>query len=292
MRRSLLLSIAGLSLASAGCINLLPPQGPPPMRYRDAVFSNVTVTSDLVYGSAVDQLGNTQSLKLDMYEPTGDIATARPAIVWVHGGGFSGGNKTSPELIDESNTFAQEGYLNVSIDYRLAPIGCVGQVTASCIIGIQQAQYDAQAAVRWLRANATKYHVDVNRIAIGGSSAGAITALNVGYSPDDVGTSGNPGQSSAVESVLSLSGARLRGTPDAGDAPALLFHGTADPLVPYAWAVDTRDVAQGAGLVAILTTFEGDGHVPYLQHRQAILDQSTNFMYWTMDLTHAAGGVG
>ena len=288
MRRSLLLVVAAVGLTTTGCIHLLTPPGSGPLRYRDAVFTNVTVTSGISYGSAVDQLGNTQTLKLDMYEPAGDAAPARPVIVWVHGGGFSGGSRTSPELVDESNVFAKQGYVNVSISYRLAPQGCVGTVTASCVIGILHAQYDAQAAVRWLRANAAQYRIDVNRIAMGGSSAGAITALNVGFSPDDVGTSGTPGERSDIRAVLSLSGARLHGTPDPGEPASLLFHGTADPLVPYVWATDTQAAASAAGLVSIVTTWEGDGHVPYLQHRQEILDQSSNFLYWTMDLEHAA----
>jgi hypothetical protein len=41
------------------------------------------------------------------------------------------------------------------------------------------------------------------------------------------------------------------------------------------------------GLQAYLTTFEGAGHVPYTRNRTTILDQTTNFLYWTLDLTHA-----
>ena len=50
---------------------------------------------------------------------------------------------------------------------------------------IQEAAADAQTAVRFLRTNAATYGIDANRIAIGGSSAGAITALNVGYSSSE-----------------------------------------------------------------------------------------------------------
>ena len=282
--RPTLVLTALLALGTAGCIQYVTPPGAAPLRYRDAIFSSVDTTSDIAYGSAVDQNGRTQILKLDLYKAHGDTSTSRPLMIYVHGGGFSGGNKLSPELVDEANTLAKEGYVVVSIDYRLAPIGCVGAVTASCIIGIQHSQYDAQGAVRYMRANAATYGIDPNKIAMGGSSAGAITALNVAYSPDDVGTSGTPGVSSAIQSAVSLSGARLRGVPDPGEAPSLLLHGTADPLVPYAWAQDTQATVSAAGILCTLTTWEGDGHVPYLQHRQEILDQTTNFLYWTLGL--------
>jgi hypothetical protein len=46
--------------------------------------------------------------------------------------------------------------------------------------------------------------------------------------------------------------------------------------------------AEAADLIANLTTFQGAGHVPYTQNRTTILDQTTNFLYWTLDLTNAA----
>ena len=292
MRHRLLgLFLACVSLVAAGCdLNLLTPSGPAPLRYRDEVFTNVTRTNAIVFGSAVDQTGTTVTLRLDKYEPTGDTATARPAIVWVHGGGFSSLNRTSPELVDEATVFAQKGYVGVSIDYRLWSGGCF-PVTAQCVTAIIQAKEDAQAAVRYLRANAAALKVDPNRIAIAGTSAGAITALNVGYGPEDVGNSGNPGFPSTVKAAVALSGAAIATTPNPGEAAALLFHGDADPLVPYQWAVNTVNAANAAGLQVNLTTWPGEGHVPYAQHRQQILDQTRNFLYWTLDLAHAQQNV-
>lgn len=288
MRLRLLPAVVGMVLLLAGCdLHLLRPDGPAPLRYRDEVFTGVTRTNDVAYGNAVDQNGVPTTLRLDVYEPTNDPVEARPAIVWVHGGGFSGGTKTSPELVEQANLFARKGYVNVSITYRLWPGGCF-PITAQCVQAIVDAKHDAQAAVRFLRANADTYGVDPDRIAIAGTSAGAITALNVGYGPEDVGNSGNPGFPSTVRGAVSLSGAAIVTGPNAGEAKALLFHGTADPLVSYQWAVDTVDKAEAADLDVFLTTWEGEGHVPYVAHRAEIHDQTTNFLYWTLDVAHAA----
>jgi acetyl esterase/lipase len=257
-------------------------------RYRDAVFPKVLTKSDIVYGHAVDQNDTRVTLTFDLYEPKGDTVDSRPVVVWVHGGGFSSGDKTSPELVDEATDLAHKGYVNISINYRLAPQGCVGTVGPACLTGIVQAMQDAQTAVRFLRAHAAKYGIDPTRIAIGGSSAGAITALNVGYNEAHPGPGPNQKFSSAVEAVQSLSGAAIGTSPDADGAPAVLFHGTADPLVPYSWAKATVKEAHQAGLVAKLVTFTGDGHVPYLKHRDEIVDKTTTFFYQHLDLAHAA----
>ena len=283
MRRRLILIVAALLvLVAAGCeLPDVTPGGAAPLRYRDPIFSSVDVTSNVTYGSAVNLSGQTITLQLDMYQPTGDTVTARPAIVWVHGGSFTSGSKTSPELVDEANTFAKAGFVNVSINYRLETPGCSGNLS-NCIQAIQEAVADSQTAVRWLRSHATTYRVDPDRIAIGGSSAGAIAALDVGYS-----TSEDP--SARVRAVQSLSGAQLAvGTISAGDAPAIDFHCTTDPLVNYQWAVNTINAAKAAGLDAFLESWNETCHVPYAEHRQQILDQTRNFFYWEMDLSHAA----
>jgi acetyl esterase/lipase len=280
--RRLVPLLAVLAIVLAGCDwPVIAPPGAAPVRYRDQVFNSVTVTSNLTYGSAVNLEGQTILLQLDMYQPSGDTIMARPAIVWLHGGSFCCGDKTSAELVDEATTFSKEGYLNVSINYRLESPGCTGSFS-NCGGAVQEATTDAQTAVQFLRANATTYRIDPNRIAIAGSSAGAIAALNVGYSSAE-----DP--SAKVRAVVSLSGAHLLvGTISPGDAPALDFHCTTDPLVPYSAAVDTINTASAQGLDAFLESWDETCHVPYTEHRQQILDQSRNFLWWEMDLAHAA----
>lgn len=292
MRRVIVgaLSAVLLVVAGAACSPLAPPQGPAPLRYRDDVFTSVTTTEDVTYGSAVDQTGRRVTLLMDVYEPAGDTVTERPAVVWVHGGSFSSGTKESPEIVDEATSLARKGYVTVSISYRLVSGGCPGSDVARCLIAIGHAREDAQTAVRFLRSQASEYGIDTDRIAIGGTSAGAITALNVGYAGENPGPGDHQGFSSSVRAVQSLSGAELNsgGAIDADDAPALLFHGTTDRLVPYAWAQDTVARAQEAGVQVVLRTWEGEGHVPYVQHRAQILDETRNFFYHQLDLADAA----
>jgi hypothetical protein len=179
------------------------PPGAAPLRYRDDVFTGVTVTSNQVYGSAMNLSGQTVTLTFDFYEPTGDAVTLRPLIIWVHGGSFCCGDKTSGELVDEANVFGKKGYVSASINYRLESPGCsAGSPTVQCVQAINEAYQDAQTAVRYFRTNAATWGIDINRIAMGGSSAGAITALNVA-----AGVTENP--TAAIASAVSLSGAKL-----------------------------------------------------------------------------------
>jgi acetyl esterase/lipase len=286
-RPFVLLAASLVAVFAIGC-SLVPPTGPAPLRYRDQVFSAVTKTADVTYATATSrQTGLPVALFADFYRPTGDAVTNRPAVIWVHGGSFKSGTRTSPEIDDEATTFAKKGFVNVSISYRLSPTGCT-VIDAECVNAIIDAQTDAQTAVRWLRSNASTYGVDPNRIAIGGTSAGAITALNVGFNGDNPRPGPLPTVSSRVKAAVSLSGSAVLGGINAGDAPSLLFHGTSDVVVPFVWAQKTSDDAHAVGLESYLIAWPGAGHVPYVQNRTQILDLTTNFLYSTLGLATAA----
>ncbi len=274
----------------AGC-SVPPPEGNAPLRYRDLVFANVNVTRDLSYGRAPDNAGNPVDLKLDLYQPAGDTVARRPAMVFVHGGGFITGDKASGESF--VRPFVQRGYVAVSINYRLlAPPGCAGvpDPAPACLTAATEAQHDAQAAVRWLRANAATYRIDPERIAMAGNSAGAITSLLAGWRSEDPGSSGNPGRSSAIRAAVSIAG----GTPTneaitAGDAPAIFFHGTEDRTVAYNWAVNNAAAMYNLGLPVVLQSFEGAGHGVLGRYGAQIDEQTRNFLYIFLDLGRAAG---
>jgi len=284
-----LIALAAIAVL-AGC-TVPRPEGDEPLRYRDQVFSNVTVTTNLAYGSAPDLQGNPVTLRLDLYRPAGDPQVRRPALVWVHGGGFQAGDKGNLVPVDVANTFARLGYVVVSINYRLLGSGCSGDpAQPACTTAALEAKRDAQAAVRWLRANASTYGVDPTRIGMGGESAGAITSALVGMYSEDVGSSGNPGHSSKIRGFVSVSGGLPNGVfASSDDAWGLLLHGTSDGIVPASWSQVTSDKLREAGVLNFLQLQEGAGHVPWAQYRTLYLEQASYFLYLALDLAHAAG---
>ena len=267
-------------------------------RYFQPIFANVTVTPGVNFGSAVNSAGATQQLLMDIYQPTGDTVRRRPVIIFAHQGGFITGTRTDAYMVAICTRMARLGYVTASIDYRLLDFGTIVSafdtvnIAKSAIRGMQ----DLRAAVRFFRKDAatTKtYRVHPGYIAVGGSSAGAFAALEVGYLdkasevPSYVGlaslggiegTSGSPGYSSAPLAVLNLSGATE--TPnliEPGNAPLCSVHGTADAVVPYlqgrvgsglppkyvygSGRLNPR--ATALGIRNTLRTLRGAGHVPF-----------------------------
>jgi acetyl esterase/lipase len=229
-------------------------------------FDDVSVERDLSYG-------DTPSRRLDLYQPAGDTAPKRPVLIWVHGGGFSAGDKTSGPLIALPTTFARLGYVTVSIDYQLlASLPCIADVLVSeqCSIATEAALRDAQEAVRWLRANAAAYRIDPDRIAIAGESAGAITATYVG-------TRSEPG--AEVRAFVSVAGGEPNGGDvDRSDAPGLLISGSEDPWIPHQWSVDTAAAMRIAGVPVVLKTLDGEGHVP-IKFLDLYQSEARDFLY-------------
>jgi len=264
----------------------------PAQRYQDPVFDAVTVTRDLGYGAAAGPDNVAVRLTLDLYQPTGDSVSMRPALIWAHGGGFGNGDKADDPAALLARLFARLGYVTASINYRLlaAPAGCDGAgLTATCVRAAFSASDDGRAAVRWLRANAATYRVDVKRIAIGGESAGAIAAAGVGVGADRPGDSGNPGYPSNVDAWVSISGGLPNGLfVDGTDAPGLLFAGTADTLTPYQWSADTAAAMRKASVPVELQTLPGADHVPWDQYHALFERESIAFLYRYLDLAQAA----
>jgi dienelactone hydrolase len=231
-------------------------------------------TSNIIYGTgAINNGSSTTNLRLDLWRPTdigqGAVPANTPALVLIHGGGFTSGSKN--DFADVGPLFASFGYVVVSIDYRLAgtnpPLepGPAANLTPpappyatlpnpSGIAAVNAAVNDATKAMLWMRNNAATYGVDPNRIGIGGASAGAVTALLQAYN--------NPADAVTPKVVLSYLGS-LYGSQNSiqpGDAPAFIVGGLLDDTVPPSGSVDVATRMNSVGVYNELYMQVGVGH--------------------------------
>jgi acetyl esterase/lipase len=282
--------LAAVPLAPASADEVAEPPGPAPLRFRDEVFSRIAVTHDLVYGSAPGGHGRPVRLLLDLYRPRGDRLRRRPVMVWVHGGGFRVGDKATTVMRRLAMGTARRGYVSVSVDYRLLVGHGCATLGPDCGRAAVQDQHDVQAAIRWVRRNARRYRLDPGRVAVGGESVGGVLAYMVGTRAGDPGTSGNPGFSSRVCGFVSISGGYPGGRfATSDDAPGLLFHGTADDVVPYRWSSDAARALRRARVPVVFESLPGAGHVRYDKHHRRYDHHTAWFLYRVMALgAHSA----
>lgn len=136
---------------------------------------------------------DTHTLALDLYLPETKNA---PLIVWVHGGAWRAGSKDFMPL----TALVESGYAVASVDYRLSTVAKFPALI-----------HDCKGAIRWLRANESKYGYNAKRICIAGNSAGGHLAALIGTSngvKELEGTVGGHGnQSSDVQAIASYYGA-------------------------------------------------------------------------------------
>jgi len=223
--------------------------------------TGVEVIKDIEYGRAGDI-----PLLLDMYIPETPISDPMPAVIWIHGGGWRGGDKA--DYSGRSTSWAEHGFLAVSINYRLVE---AAQGSEEAWAELENCVEDCKCAVRWLRGNAEKYNVKPERIGVCGRSAGGYLAMMVGCVDETAGLEGDGGweeYSSRVQAVVSYSGAILpKGDwacpvnhVTADDPPLLLVHGELDQTVPIERAEQMYEAYQQAGLEATLVRVSEAGH--------------------------------
>lgn len=224
-------------------------------RYRESVFNTpATGQSNIKYGAApvwTVPYQNTD-LKLNVYQPAGDVHTKRPLIIFAHAGGYLNGSKDVNDMVALCDSFARKGYVTATIDYRKGFNPLDGESAERAVYrGVQ----DAKAAVRFFKEKRNLYGIDTNNIFFGGMSAGAFSALYVGYMDKESerpqstyggGTVNNlqcldcAGNSyphtSKVKGILDYWGAVTDTTIiEAGNIPILIMHGANDPTVPYGY---------------------------------------------------------
>lgn len=260
---SVLLAVLSATLALAS----QQPAAPPP-----SAVASFTVEQDVPYASVAGA-----TLHLDIYKPSGNSSQTHPGVVLIHGGGWSSLDKSTMRTMGQ--LLARYGFVAFAVDYRLFQ-NRENRWPAQLD--------DVQRAVRWVRANATQYGVNPERIGAFGHSAGAQLAALLGM--EDTRDNSDPAlakYSSRVQAVVDVSGptdftvdhdsdgdsflSNFLGVSYAkdpavwrqaspafhvskGDAPFLILHGTQDQDVPLSQSQELSNKLQSVGVPVSLIT--------------------------------------
>jgi acetyl esterase/lipase len=244
--------------------------------YSTSISTAYRVTPNITYLTA-----NNFEAKLDVYARS-DATTPQPTMIWIHGGGWTGGNK-------EGATFSLLPYMEmgwnvVNVEYRLAKVSLAPAAVEDCL-----------CALRWVIRNAKQYGFDINKIVVSGGSAGGHLALTTAMIPASAGLDREcPGTDELkVAAVVDwygitdvadlLDGANMKtyavqwmgSMPNrveiakrvspltyvrAGVPPIISIQGDQDPVVPYSHSVRLQDALKKVGVDGELVTIPGGKH--------------------------------
>ena len=198
--------------------------------YTHAPIGEKSSTFKLLFHSGIPK---PVTLEMDIYKPAGDDTAARPLLLMMHGGSFFIGNKEEPGQTGWCQYFASLGYVAVSINYRLGFHALKKEVREAELRALE----DADAALEYLLGR-EDLHIDPKRVFAAGTSAGAMTALNLAFRlygdkpmkeveprlPAGFRIRGVANLWGSVHDLSVLENARV---------PILSFQSTADPVMPY-----------------------------------------------------------
>jgi acetyl esterase/lipase len=218
-----------------------------------------------------------EEIKADVYRPDDD--QQRPAVMLIHGGAWSSGDKWN--MADHARELAQAGFVAVPINYRLAPTWRFPAQIDDC-----------RAALLWMLDAADTYGIDRQRLAVYGYSAGGhlaallgtnppemdgtIRAVVAGGAPCDFGFIPERGQ--AIAHVMGGTRAQVPDTyrqaspltyASGKEPPFFFFHGTADIVVPMASSRALADQLAGLGVETDFHVVPEAGHMVTFIHPSA-----------------------
>ncbi len=263
-------------------------------RFRNFLFCFLLMSITMLPGRAADRenveygrVGDV-SLRLDMHLPDGPGPF--PAAILVHGGAWVTGDRRTT-VAPLLKPLADAGYAWFSISYRLVndvPAALGGDKAITSLLGMGTAVDDVRQAVAYVRAHASEYRLDANRIALIGESAGAQLASMAALKPAPQGAVAAVVAFYCPSDLVSLA-QTLKQVPDSlrqsikgtlwetmlnttlrqfspiawvskEAPPFLLIHGTADTLVPYEQSATFCDALNNSGGNCSLYAVKGAGH--------------------------------
>jgi len=244
-------------------------------------FSASVTTPYRVVPNITYLTANNFEAKLDVYSRT-DSTAPQPTLIWIHGGGWTGGNKEGAMF--SLLPYMEMGWNVVNVEYRLARVSLAPAAVEDCL-----------CALRWVIRNAKQYNFDTNKLVVSGGSAGGHLALTTAMTPASAGLDRQcPGtEELKVAAVVDWYGitdvADLLDGPNMktyavqwlgsmpnrveiakrvspltyvrrGLPPVISIQGDADPVVPYSHSVRLQDALKEVGVDGQLVTIAGGKH--------------------------------
>lgn len=256
---------------------------------------SVTVVRNLRYAPQPDSLnGDTSSDKLlDLYLPIGKKEKL-PVFVFVHGGGFAGGDKYNKTVADICSQLASQGFAVISINYWLTlkhnkipgasatanmakGVPADGTFHPGLQMAIGHASDDLITVFKWVKKQKKEYNLDVSRLAISGGSAGAMTVLHTAYASRQ--------KVLPVRAVVDLWG----GLEDVsvikkGAPPVLIYHGDQDKTIHVDFGRTLKKRMDEIGNTqSLLHIMEGKGHAMYKLIGNEKISEIAQFLNQVMD---------
>lgn len=214
---------------------------------------------------------------LDIYLPKTEKPVAGyPCVMFIHGGGFSSGDKFERGRVNPvCEKLLEHGYAIISINYYLLRKHSASR-TKDMAKATRMAVDDAELALKWIAENAQKYDLDLENFALCGGSAGSMTCLELAY----VRRPSTP----VIRCVIDLWG--LMQTPGkimASAPPMLLLHGDRDRLINISRAYAIKKRLDEVNVKNRLIVMQGKGHAQYREVSENYVGDILAFLRECMD---------
>ncbi len=255
------------------------------------VASKYSVNANITY-----KVASNADQKLDVYFNR-DKSTARPTVIFIHGGGWVGGTKEGSVLA--LAPYLEMGFNAVNVEYRLGRVALAPAAVEDC-----------RCALRWVLRNAKTYGFDTGKLVVTGMSAGGHLSLTTGMLATSAGfdaecPSRDTPKVAAIVNYFGITDVAdlMAGKPNTqnyavswlgsqtdrkaiADAvspihhvrkdlpPVLTIHGDSDNIVPYPHAVDLHKRLDAVGVENELLTIPGAGHGGFSPAEVATIDKT------------------
>ena len=229
-------------------------------------YTGMSLT-ELEFGTLLDHRGKPQVYKLDLIPPPTLPEKPMPVVFFIHGGAFQQPcDKRQAYICLFARSLTEAGYAVVSPDYPLFDDAEDMKANGGDAAGCAKASEAVHVAYGYLQENAVRLHLDMDKVAIMGGSAGGMAGFFAIADWQD-----------RYSAFVNLWGAPKEAPDLAKFPPTLSVHGTADKAVLYEWELPIQQRFEELHIPHELITLEGSGHTP-LDHMEEFLPQTMKLL--------------